>query len=430
MQTHTSSPVSNAYVWYAVWLMFGINMLNYIDRMVLAVIVEEIRVEIPMTDTQIGLLTGFAFAIFYAIAGLAIGRMADIYSRKKILFWSISIWSAATAAGAFVTSYIQLLLARIAVGIGEAGALPTTQSIVADYCPVEKRAAAYALLNAGGTIGLTIGLIGGGWVAQNYGWRQAFFVAGIIGVPFLFLLLTTFKEPQRGAMDAVAHSPSKSNLRESLNTLWESKSYIYIVISSCFTAFLLFGVAQWLPAFLIRKFGLSPAEVGMYMGAMVGSGTLIGAVLGGFLANRLAKQHVSWLVRFPMLLSLSFIPLYLLVFYASNLSAALGFLLLANLAGSASFGAILASMHSVLPATSRGIGTAVYGFMAALFGVGLAPLVVGVLSDFFANAGAEPAQALQQALAIAVFAGAGTVYGLFLAKRNFIDDLQRLGITT
>ncbi|MBN7797495.1 spinster family MFS transporter [Parahaliea mediterranea] len=419
---------ATTYAWYVVGLMFSVNMINYIDRMILAVIIEAIRIEIPMTDTQVGLLTGFAFAIFYGSVGLFLGLLADRYSRKHIMIFAITVWSLATAAGAMVSGFFQLLAARVLVGVGEAGTMPTTQSLIADYCQVRKRSLAYAILNAGGTLGLTIGLIGGGWVAGTYGWRAAFLTAGAISIPVLLLLSFTLREPKRGALDAAGTETRPASFGTSLTTLWGVQSYRYIVVSACFTAFLLYGVAQWLPAFLIRKYELSTAMVGAYTGLTIGAGSLIGSLLGGYLGNRLSQKDLGWLLKLPFLASLFYVPFHLAMLMTDHLQLSLAFLFMANMLGAMGFGSILASMHTVLAPHTRGIGTAVYGLTTSIFGVGLAPLIVGAISDYFGSQGHSSAQSLEYGLTFAVWVGIFISVALFLASRSFKNDLKRVNV--
>lgn len=419
--THDTSPPT-AYVWYVIWLMFSVNMLNYIDRMVLAVLIEDIRIEIPMTDAQIGVLTGLAFAVFYAVAGLFLGRLSDLYSRKRILIGAISVWSLATALCGTVASYMQMLLARISVGFGEAGAMPASQSLLADYCSIERRSAAYAIQSAGATLGLMIGLAGGGWLAELYGWRAAFYFAGALGVPVALVLLLTLKEPKRGALDHGAATLEGSSFRDTLVFLWHKRSFPLILMSSTCIAFMLFGVAQWVPAFLIRTYGLSTTEVGAYFGAATGLGSALGAITGGLLCNWLVRKNTLWLLWLPILVGLTSVPFFELALFATSLNTTIALIFLVNFVGSLGFGPIVAAFQSVVPAGMRATATAVYGLITSLLGVGLAPFVIGLMSDWFGQ-GAQDAASLQKALSIAVCAGIGVPVFLFLARRTFIEDL-------
>ncbi len=412
---------SPPYTWYVVGLLFMVNMLNYVDRMVLAVLIEDIRVEIPMTDTQIGILTGLAFAIFYAIAGLIIGRLADTISRKKLLIASISVWSLATAVSGAATNFVHLLMARLVVGTGEAGSTPSSQSLLADYCHYRIRPAAYAIFATGGTLGLTVGLAGGGWIASIYGWRIAFLAAGLLGIPIALLVAITLKEPKRGAQDGASDIMTGLSFGATFAALLARRSFLMIVLASTCTAFILFGVAQWLPAYLVRAYGLSVAEVGLYFGLATGLGSAIGAITGGFACTKLVARNIHWLIWLPLLVSLCLPPIYWLAFYTPSLIVALSAIFAVNLVGSLGFGPMTAAMHSVVPAGMRGTATAIYGLSTSLLGVGLAPFIIGVMSDILGD-GAQDAASLKIALTIAVCVSIGTGIFLFLARSSFVKD--------
>lgn len=421
MTNITPSTQSTPYTWYVIALMFGVNMLNYIDRMVLAVLVESIREEIPMTDTQIGILTGLAFAVFYAFAGIIIGRLADSMSRKKIMLAAISVWSLATAACGLAGSFLHLLLARFTVGAGEAGSTPCAQSMLADYCNYRIRPAAYAVFSAGGTLGLTVGLAGGGYIADLYGWRTAFFVAGALGIPVILILGATLQEPTRGAQDGGASTMTGTSFFETLSFLLSRKSYPFIVLSSTATAFLLFGVAQWIPAYLIRAFELTQSEVGAFFGLAMGAGSAIGAVIGGVLCSRLVERDISWLLLIPIIAGSTFVPLYLVALHTDTLGMALSAVFVVNLVGALGFGPTVAAMHSVVPAGMRGTGTAFYGLTTSLLGVGLAPFLIGLLSDTLGG-GTQDANSLRLALSAAIFISLANPLMLLFARKTFRED--------
>lgn len=421
--THPSKPIpTQTYVWYVVWLLFVVNMLNYVDRMILSILIEDIRQEIPMSDAQIGIVTGLAFALFYAFAGLILGRLSDLYSRRKILSIAITGWSLATAACGLAANFWHILAARVLVGFGEAGTMPASQSLLGDYCNLKQRAAAYAILAAGGSMGLTVGLAGGGWLAEQYGWRAAFFIAGAMGLPIAAIVAFTMRDPERGRQDEGASSHEGTSYRETISTLLRNRTYCWIVLASSCTGFMLYGVAQWMPAYLIREYGLSTGEVGLIFGFAMGVGAGIGAIFGGFLTNRLVLRGAHWLLTVPLLVNSVIVPGYWLMLYSPSLEVTIGALFLVNVFGALGFGSIMAGLHSVIPAGMRASGSAIYGLVSSLFGVGLAPFLVGVLSDFFSG-GAQDAASLRTALAIAVIVGWGTPVFLWLARKTFDRDL-------
>lgn len=414
---------SNIYVWYVVWFLFVVNILNYVDRMLLSILIEDIRIEIPMTDSQIGLVTGLAFALFYAFAGLIMGRLSDIYSRKTVLTVAITGWSLATAACGLAANFWSLLSARVLVGFGEAGTMPASQSLLGDYCSIRQRAAAYAILAAGGSMGLMIGLAGGGYLADELGWRAAFFVAGVAGLPVAAFTLLTLHEPIRGRHDvSPPDAGDQSRYLDILRKLFSNRSYLWIAFASSCTGFLLYGVAQWMPVFLIRQYGLSTSQVGLLIGLSMGVGAGIGAIVGGFATNYLVRRGEHWLVTLPLGVNILVVPLYWAIIHAPSLELTFILLLCANVFGAISFGAIIAGMQSVVPAHMRASASAVYGLISSLFGVGLAPFLVGVMSDLLSG-GAQTASSLKDALTIAVVVGWGTPICLLFARKTFLSDL-------
>ena len=397
-------------------------MLNYVDRMLLSILIEDIRKEIPMTDSQIGLVTGLAFALFYAFAGLVMGRISDLHSRRTVLAVAISGWSLATAACGIASNFLSLLGARVFVGFGEAGTMPASQSLLGDYCNIRQRAAAYAILAAGGSMGLTVGLAGGGYLAEELGWRNAFFIAGAVGIPIAALTMLTLREPQRGLHDLVAAPASEIKYSDILRRLLSNRSYLWIAFASSCTGFLLYGIAQWIPVFLIREYGLSTSEVGLLIGLSMGVGAGLGAIIGGFATNRLVRSGEHWLITLPLIINVIVVPLYWAIIHAPSLELTVLFLFGANVFGAIGFGAIVAGMHSVVPAHMRASASAFYGLISSIMGVGLAPFLVGILSDWFSD-GAQSATALRDALSIAVVVGWGTPICLLFARRTFQQDL-------
>lgn len=409
------------YTWYVVWLLFAINMLNYIDRMILAVLIEDIRLEIPMSDTQIGILTGLAFAIFYAVAGLVIGRLSDIVSRKKILIAGVTVWSLATAATGFAGNFYHMLAARLVVGAGEAGNTPASYSLLADFCNFRVRPMAYAIVSSGGSIGLMVGLGGGGYIADLYGWRTAFFVAGSLGIPMVLIIATTLRDPERGIQDGVDTAMQGQGFFATVKHLLSKRSFLFVTLSSVCNAFLLFGVAQWVPAYLIREFGLSASEVGLYFGLAMGGGTAVGAISGGWICNKMVQRDVSWLLYIPIIVSALAVPVYMIVLYASSLSLVIASVFAVNIIGAAGFGPNAAAMQSVVPAGMRGTATSFFGLATSLLGVGLAPFAIGVMSDLFGG-GAQDAASLRSALTVAILVGLGTPTFLLFARATFKRD--------
>lgn len=414
---------SPAYLRYALGVLFLVNVVNMVDRSIMGVLLESIRKGMELTDTQIGILTGFAFALFYALAGIFIARLSDMYDRRIVLGSAVLVWSAMTALTGAVNSFGQFFLARMGVGVGESSAIPTSNAMIADYFPPTRRALALAIFTAGSFLGVLVGSAVGGYVGQYYGWRWAFVVAALPGLPLALLTFLTLRDPPRGGADGRA-AGERLGLKQTLSALAGNRAFLLLILSSGFITFLLFGVIGWLPTFLMRRYGLDQATVGLFFGTALGIGTAVGSIIGGWAANALAKRSLRWLTRLPLMLSFLLLPLYEIAIFAPNAKMALIFIGLVSMVGGAMLGPVLAAIQTVLPGSMRATGSSLTGFSGSLIGLGGAPLVVGMLSDMFASS-MDSASALQRALSLAVLAALLASLCLFHANRAFAGALAR-----
>jgi predicted MFS family arabinose efflux permease len=409
----------------AVALLSLAYLTAFMDRMIISIVVEPIKRELALSDTQIGLLTGFAYILLYAIGAVIIARFADRYCRKCIVSLAILVWSAMTALTGAAQNFWQIFLLRMATGTGEAGIFPSGSSIVGDYFPAEKRAGAIAIFVSGATIGLTVGLMFGGYIAQHYGWRWAFVVVGLAGAPVALLTSMVLKEPQRGMADKQVVSRDQERFTDVCKMLLRNKTYVQIVLVVSLINFMIFGVIQWMPALMLRKFELSVAEVGTLFGVALGLGSALGSIVGGFIANRLARHDTSWLVRMPFWVSFLYLPVYEFAIYAPNATASMLAIFLINVVGGSTYGPVLATMQSVVSPSIRATASAIYLCCGMLIGAGGAPLIVGALSDrlrpLMGNAGA-----LETALASVILVSSiWLLVHLYLALRNFSHDFAK-----
>ncbi len=407
--------------WYPVGLLFTLNVLNYADRSIMGVLIEPIKADLNLSDMDIGILTGFAFALFYAIAGLAIARLADLYSRKAVISLSVISWSLATALTGAASSFWQLFAIRTAVGIGEAGLIPSANAMLADLHAPARRPLVLAIFTGGSTIGLMAGAMLGGAVVESWGWRIAFLVAALPGIPLAILAALTLNEPRR-ASSGVSNHPGSARFGETLRWLLGNRTSRLLVLGLGLTTYLLFGLLTWFPAHLSRSFGAGPAIAGQAFGLALGIGTLIGALLGGALANRLAQRDLSWLIRLPLIAVAVLVPLLQCAIHAPSMPVALVMTGVVVAVSGACLGPILAAVQTVVPANMRATAAALCGFSASLLGVGGAPFAVGFLSDRMTG-WLGPDGALQAALSIAALAGTPAIFVLWLASRSFSGGL-------
>lgn len=415
---------SRTYLRYALAILLLANLVNYMDRMIMSVVMEQVKHEFALSDTQVGLLAGFAFSLLYGTMGVFIARLADRHNRIRIIAVSMLVWSVITSVTGAVQNFWQLFVARIGVGIGEAGVIPVANALIADYFSRARRSAALAVFSAGATLGMMSGLALGGWAAGIYGWRWAFVIAGIPGVPLAVLVWKTLREPPRGMSDgAVVPSGPPAPLFETLRTLLTIKTYVHIVIAACFVNFIRFGVVQWMPTFIIRRFELEVAQVGLFFGTALGLGSAAGTVLGGIVASHLAQRDIRWLIRIPFITGFFYLPLYELALFSPNAYVTLAFVFAVSMIGCFSFGPMLAVMQSIVPPSMRATAAAFYGFWAMLIGVGGAPFMVGVMSDFLAPS-MGTARSLQWALAISMIVTVMIVIHFRRAMDFFARDMD------
>ena len=405
---------------YMLGLLAAANFVNYMDRMVLSVMLPSIKADLDLSDGQLGWLTGMSFALFYGLLGLPIARLADTWIRKHVLSISLLAWSAMTMLSGSASNFLQMLVFRIGVGAGEAGCIPTSHSLIADLTPPEKRAGAFAVFTAGATLGLMFGLAFGGWLSTQVGWRWTFVLFGTPGLLLAALVVFTLKEPERGQMDG-ASVTAKVSTSESIRGLLSRRSYLHLLIGFSVTNFVSFGFMQWMPTYYIRTFDLSMTTIGLLMGFGVGAGMSIGVIAGGWIANHLLSKDMRWgiwialgsmLVTIPLSLALVNTGDYRLAFLAQFLSASVG--------GIAT-GPLIATYQAVARSRERAMASAMIGFSASLIGLGGGPLVVGYLSDYFAGQGYE--NSIRAALTVAAFFSLWPVLHFYLAGRTLESDV-------
>src|ERR1700750_3011085 len=280
----TSVPVSTLYRNYVLAMLTLVYVFNFIDRQVLVILQESIKKELHLSDTQLGLLSGFTFAIFYVTLGIPIARLADKGNRRNVVTISLAIWSLMTAFSGLAKNFIQLLLARIGVGVGEAGGSPPAHAMISDYFPPEKRSTALSVYSTGIYFGVLIGFLMGGYLNQHLGWRTAFFVLGIPGLIFSLLFYTTVKEPAKGATDANTMIANEApSLGEVLRLLYSTKTFVYLAMASGLHVFCIYGLLNWAPSFLSRLHGMKNVDIGVSLGLIYGLGGAAGTYPGGYL---------------------------------------------------------------------------------------------------------------------------------------------------
>jgi predicted MFS family arabinose efflux permease len=408
-----------AYAYYALGLLMLVYVINFVDRQVLSILMEPIREDLGLSDTQLGLLSGLGFALFYAAAGLPIARLADKTSRRNIIAGSLAVWSAMTSVCGLVTSFPQLLLGRIGVAVGEAGAGPASHSLIADLFPHGKRATALAVFSTGVPIGILIGLFAGGWLNDTFDWRTAFVVVGLPGIVVSLIVVATMREPPRGAEHA-AHNGAES-WWAALKTLLEIPAFNYLVLGSALHAYTSYGALQWNPAFMIRIHGMSTAEAGLALGLISGLTGIFGTLGGGWIADRLGRRDIRWYAWTPAVLMAVRVPFYLSAYLATDAATAIACLIIPGLLGNSFTGPVYATIQTLAPVRTRAFASACMLFVISLIGFGLGPLLIGVSSDLLRPRFGEGA--LAYALCLAVVGDVISVGFFLLAARNLKPDM-------
>lgn len=408
--------LSRGYRRYALLILVLGYTSSHVDRNIVGILMEPIKADLLLSDTQLGFLSGIAFAIFYATLGIPIALWADRGNRRNIIAWAIAIWSGMTALCGFAQNFVQLAAARVGVGIGEAGSSPPSHSMIADMYPPNERASAMAIYSLGVYFGVMIGFLVGGWVAVWYGWRSAFFVVGLPGLILALLVRFTLVEPARGGADGMAPEKQDAlNLRSAIAVvkdgfrhLWRTAAARHVVIGVTITSFVGYGGVMWGPAFLIRTHGMSIGEVSTFLALMVGIVGGLGAYVGGRMTDRLAARDTrwsTWVVAWAKLLVVPFI----IAFYLSDNWAAFhigGYpisilwviYIPISFLGAFYLGPSFAMIQTLTPPAKRALASAVMLFIINIIGLGFGPQFVGIISDVLNNSFGFGKESLRWAL--------------------------------
>jgi len=408
---------------YVLFLLMVVYIFNFIDRQILVILQESIKEELSLSDKQLGLLSGFTFAIFYVVCGIPIARMADRYNRVNIVSASIAVWSAMTAISAFVGNFWQLLAARIGVGIGEAGASPPSHSIISDYFPHEERGRALSFYSMGIYIGILIGFLLGGWINQFFGWRTAFLVVGLPGILMAVVVKLTLREPPRGQLDDGDHAEAPdSNIVVDLKWLWSLRSFRYAAFAAGFNAFLGYGALNFMPSFAIRIYEVPIGLVGTWLALIAGLAGAAGVYAGGHMSDHLGKRDDRWAYWVAGISTLAAGILLLPMMLSGDQYVMWSIYALVALSQSMFLGPTIAMAHALVGPRYRALSSSVLFFILNIIGLGFGPLTVGAISDALApSMGVDSIRWAIMSTAMAAFIGAALYFN---AARYVRADLQ------
>lgn len=413
----------------ALFLLFLCFAINQLDRTIISFVAVPLKVDLDLSDSEFAIITGPVFSVTYGLFTLFFAYFADRRDRAKLLFLVLTVWSVASAACGLATSFFQLLVLRLMVGIGEAGGSPISMALVTDYAPQDRRASAYAVLVLGSPLGVFVAAVAGSHLSAQYGWRTTFFLCGGIGLVLAWLMKMKLRDPRpASAVAPVTGSGSAmSNIVGSviaaLRTMGLYRSTIYILISFSFSFFLGGGLVNWGPIFFNRYHPLSAQEAATYVGLAFCSGIVPGLVVGGIVSDRLAKASPMWAIYISELTLLLSFPAYFCAFFLSNSAAAIVAFGIGIFLSQMSMGPVLAAFNSTLPTEIRSTANAVLLLGGAVISGGIGNLLVGVLSDLFS--GQLGLASLRVSLIIVtLLLTVIAIINLFRSQRHYSADLS------
>jgi predicted MFS family arabinose efflux permease len=406
---------------YTLLILGLVYSCNVMDRNILTILLEPIRREFGLNDSELGLLSGLSFAIFYAVAGLPLGAAADRVNRRNLIVLCLTLWSGMTAVCGLSRTFVQLLIARIGVGIGEAGGAPAAMAMISDLFPARQRATAISAFYLASPIGAMTALAGGGWVAQHYGWRWAFLAAGVPGLLLVLVLLLTVREPERGLSDDTAAGPAAQPLSQSLRFIVSQRSLIHLIAGTALTVFVVSGIGTWSASFFIRIHGFSTAGIGPILAISTGVVGFIGTLAGGMIADRLGRRddrRRCWALAVAALLTAPLITACVLV---PSATASIIFYTLYVLASFFWYGPVNGLCQSLVDVRMRATISSVVYLTGNLLGFGLGSQIIGLLSDWLtARFGVE---SLRYGMLIAALFSLWAALHFYLAARTVRQDL-------
>jgi predicted MFS family arabinose efflux permease len=410
--------------WYVLIIMMLAYTINIADRYVMSTVLEPIRLELKLSDGGVAFLTGVSLALFYVTMGIPLSWVADRHNRKNLLAISMTIWSAMTALCGMSQGYMQLLLARIGVGIGEAGGTPSCNAIVADYFPADRRAMAMTVFALGAPIGAWLGADMAGAVAAEYGWRAAFYVLGIPGILLALIVYFTVKEPKRGQLDAVSEEPAPS-MEETLRFLWSQKAAVHIMMGGGVSALWGWGLMWFTPTFIQRMYNLDVGEAGAVVGPIHLVMGIAASLLTAWLLAKPSYVDPRKICRLlGVVTALATIP-SIMAYYTNSLSTATLMWWIFIPAIYFYIGPVFALGQNLAPPKMRAMFIAVALLIANVFNLIVAPQAVGWMSDYFAGPSGADAASLRLALLVLAPTGFWAAWHYWRAEKYMIEDQKR-----
>lgn len=378
MRQDTMSPSYRAYVMF---ILVVVYTFNFIDRQIIGILAVPIKADLALSDTQLGLMGGLAFALFYTALGIPIAMLADRSNRTWIITIALTLWSAMTAICGTVQNFWQLFVARLGVGVGEAGGVAPAYSLISDYFPPQQRARALSIYSFGIPIGSALGIVFGGIIASKIDWRYAFFAVGIAGIFIAPIFKLTVAEPKRGQFDANHAATVSPSLGTIVRKLTHKPSFWIMSFGAACSSMMGYGLFFWLPSFFVRSYSISLLDASLFYGAILLVGGLAGIWLGGSLADRFGADRRGAYVVIPALAFVATVPLYMVAILSPNLTTTFFAMLIPTALGLVWLGPVLSAIQHVVPPNMRATASAIFLFINNLIGIGVGTMAIGILSD-------------------------------------------------
>jgi MFS family permease len=372
---------------YVLVVLVIVYTFNFIDRQIVGILAIPIKAELRLSDSQLGLMGGLAFALFYTLLGIPIARLADRVSRTWIMTVALALWSLMTAMCGLTQNFAQLFVARVGVGVGEAGGVAPAYSLICDYFPAQERARALGVYSFGIPVGAAVGIVLGGYITSLMSWRMAFFIVGLAGLMITPLLKFTVREPKRGALDPPrvdadrAAAVAAPSLLEVIAVLARKPSFWGLSLGAASASMMGYGLFFWAPSFLVRSFHLSLLHASLSFGALVLVGGLIGIWFGGALTDRYGEKRRSMYAFIPAIAFVATVPFYVAGVLSTTLWISFLVLLVPTALGLVWLGPVLAAVQHLVPGNMRATASALFLFINNLIGIGLGTALIGIVSD-------------------------------------------------
>jgi predicted MFS family arabinose efflux permease len=372
---------SNAYRAYVLCILVLVYTFNFIDRQIIGILAIPIKEDLGLSDTQLGLMGGLAFALLYTTLAIPIAMAADRMSRTWIMTGALVVWSGMTAVCGMAQNFWQLFLARVGVGIGEAGGVAPAYSLISDFFPPNQRARALSVYSFGIPIGSALGIVFGGIIATLVDWRFAFVVVGAAGILVAPLFRATVREPVRGAFDAKGSVTSAASLREIMRVLMKKPSFWGLSLAASCSSMMGYGLFFWLPSFFVRSYDVTLLNASLVYGAILLVGGIAGTWLGGSLADRFGETNRSAYARIPAFAFLATVPFYMIGVMSPTLMISVLVMVVPTALGLAWLGPVISAVQHLVPPNMRATASAIFLFVNNLIGIGIGTLAIGAISD-------------------------------------------------